>query len=202
MHRCTLGFESQKYIWSSDLRNYSTYNARDSISKLQSFTHHQFSSPRFRDLIKCAWHKSGHVEERPQQFETLVDFCFEEKSNKMRSNFQDPKDILVFSLEDIQGSNTLINSLCTYLHLRDKYRFAPLISHLDSLGRNGRSYNSPNFTIDVGKMFWSTIKSRWRHASPTKGSDSGLYGWAGFLFDEGFQFRPKWTLGDTRHIRR
>jgi len=51
-------------------------HSRDSILKLQSLTHYQFSSPRFRDLFKYAWHKSGYIEDRPAQFETPVDFCF------------------------------------------------------------------------------------------------------------------------------
>lgn len=51
-------------------------HSRDAILKLQSLTHFQFSSPRFRDLFKYAWYKSGYIEHRPSQFETPVEFCF------------------------------------------------------------------------------------------------------------------------------
>lgn len=49
---------------------------RNSILKLQSLTHNQFSSPRFRNLLKYAWYKSGYVANKPSEFETPVDFCF------------------------------------------------------------------------------------------------------------------------------
>jgi hypothetical protein len=55
-------------------------HSRDSILKLQSLTHFQFSSPRFRNLFKYAWYKSGYVEIRPDEFETPVDFCFKTHS--------------------------------------------------------------------------------------------------------------------------
>jgi len=51
-------------------------HSRDAILKLQSLTHYQFLSPRFRDLFKYAWHKGGYIEDRPAQFETPVDFLF------------------------------------------------------------------------------------------------------------------------------
>jgi len=52
---------------------------RNNIIKLQSLTHIQLSSPRFHNLFKYAWYKSGYIEERPPQFETPVDFCFNGK---------------------------------------------------------------------------------------------------------------------------
>lgn len=51
-------------------------HARNNILKLQSLTHHQFSSPRFQNLFKYAWFKSGYVQNRPKEFQTPVDFCF------------------------------------------------------------------------------------------------------------------------------
>jgi len=42
-------------------------------------THIQLSSPRFHNLFKYAWYKSGYIEERPPEFETPVDFCFNGK---------------------------------------------------------------------------------------------------------------------------
>jgi len=52
---------------------------RNNIIKLQSLTHIQLSSPRYHNLFKYAWFKSGYIEERPPQFETPVDFCFSGK---------------------------------------------------------------------------------------------------------------------------
>ncbi|KAL6264239.1 hypothetical protein P5V15_004326 [Pogonomyrmex californicus] len=42
--------------------------------------HFQFSSPKFRNLIKYTWFKSGYVENRPEMFETFVDYCFKKQS--------------------------------------------------------------------------------------------------------------------------
>lgn len=52
---------------------------RNNIIKLQSLTHIQLSSPRFHNLFKYAWFKSGYIEERPSQFQNPVDFCFSGK---------------------------------------------------------------------------------------------------------------------------
>lgn len=55
-------------------------DSRNAILKLQSLTHNQFSSPRFRNLFKYAWYRSGYVENRPAKFETPVDFCLKKHS--------------------------------------------------------------------------------------------------------------------------
>ena len=55
-------------------------HVRNNILKLQSLTHHQFSSPRFHDLFKFAWFKSGYVQSRPAEFQTPVEFCFQSDS--------------------------------------------------------------------------------------------------------------------------
>ena len=44
--------------------------------KLQSLTHIQLSSPRFQELFKYAWYKTGYLEQRPSRFENPVDFSF------------------------------------------------------------------------------------------------------------------------------
>ncbi|EZA58143.1 hypothetical protein X777_01871, partial [Ooceraea biroi] len=54
-------------------------HARNNILKLQSLTYHQFSSPRFQNLFKYAWFKSGYLQNRPTEFQTPVEYCF--KSN-------------------------------------------------------------------------------------------------------------------------
>jgi len=57
-------------------------HARNNILKLQSLTHGQFSSPRFRNLFRYAWYKSGYVENKPEEFETPVEYCFK---NQLKS---------------------------------------------------------------------------------------------------------------------
>lgn len=53
---------------------------RNNILKLQSLTHYQFSSPRFQNLFKYAWFKSGYIQNRSPEFETPVEFCFKNNS--------------------------------------------------------------------------------------------------------------------------
>ncbi|KYN14205.1 hypothetical protein ALC57_13589, partial [Trachymyrmex cornetzi] len=50
-------------------------HSRDSNLKLQSLTHFQFSLPRFRNLLKYGWHKSGYIDIKPEEFETPVDLA-------------------------------------------------------------------------------------------------------------------------------
>lgn len=50
---------------------------RNNIIKLQSITHNQLSSPRFKIVFKYAWYKSGYLNERPPRFENPVKYCFE-----------------------------------------------------------------------------------------------------------------------------
>ena len=61
-------------------------HVRNNILKLQSLTHNQFSSPRFQNLLKYAWFKSGYIQNRPSEFQTPVEFCF-------KSNFKVECDI-------------------------------------------------------------------------------------------------------------
>jgi len=51
-------------------------HSRNNILKLQSLTHNQFSSSRFRNLFKYVWYKSDYLEKKPEEFDTPVDFCF------------------------------------------------------------------------------------------------------------------------------
>ncbi|XP_076235658.1 uncharacterized protein LOC143180031 [Calliopsis andreniformis] len=44
--------------------------------KLQSLTHNQLSSPRFHNMFKHSWFKSGYLENRPDRYENPVDYCF------------------------------------------------------------------------------------------------------------------------------
>lgn len=59
------------------LHNYDVnLHLRNNIIQLQSLIHNQFSSPRFQNLIKYSWFKSGYLEERPPEFENPVEYCF------------------------------------------------------------------------------------------------------------------------------
>ena len=48
---------------------------RNNIIKMQSLIHNQFSSPRYKNLIKYAWHKSGYIN-RPEKFDDPTTFSF------------------------------------------------------------------------------------------------------------------------------
>jgi len=48
---------------------------RNNILKIQSLIHNQFSSPRFVNLFKYAWWKSGYIEEKPAKCQTPVEYC-------------------------------------------------------------------------------------------------------------------------------
>lgn len=50
---------------------------RNNIIKLQSITHNQLSSPRFKNVFKYAWYKSGYLNEKPPAFENPVEYCFQ-----------------------------------------------------------------------------------------------------------------------------
>lgn len=49
---------------------------RNNIIKLQSLVHNQLSSPRYVNLFRYSWFKSGYNELRPDNFENPVDFSF------------------------------------------------------------------------------------------------------------------------------
>lgn len=50
---------------------------RNNVLKIQSLTHNQFSSPRFVNLFKYSWFKSGYIDEEPPKCETPVVNCFQ-----------------------------------------------------------------------------------------------------------------------------
>ncbi|XP_025994126.2 uncharacterized protein LOC113004590 [Solenopsis invicta] len=73
-------------IWKNYIKHFSDmillYNydvnlhLRNNIIKLQSLIHNQFSSPRFINLFKYSWYKSGYLQEKPPKFDNPVDYCF------------------------------------------------------------------------------------------------------------------------------
>ena len=50
---------------------------RVNLAKILSFTHRQFTAPRFSDFLKYSWFKAGYVDYRPDQFLTPVQYCFD-----------------------------------------------------------------------------------------------------------------------------
>jgi len=54
---------------------------RNNIIKLQSLVHFQLSAPRYIDMIKYSWFKSGYTERRGDRFETPNEYCFHHNMN-------------------------------------------------------------------------------------------------------------------------
>ena len=48
--------------------------------KLQTLIHNQLSSPRYQNLFKYSWFKSGYTNKRPEEFENPVQFSFYENT--------------------------------------------------------------------------------------------------------------------------
>lgn len=75
-------------VWKNFIRHFSdtvvlmdydlNLHLRNNIIKLQSLTHNQLSSPRYINLFKYAWFKSGYLETKPDSFENPVSFAFGE----------------------------------------------------------------------------------------------------------------------------
>lgn len=78
-------------VWKNFVRHFSDncllmnydidLHLRNNIIKLQSLVHNQLSSPRYIDLFKYSWYKSGYIEEKPANFENPVDFAFGDSCN-------------------------------------------------------------------------------------------------------------------------
>lgn len=67
---------------------------RNNIIKLQSLIHNQLSSPRYQNLFRYSWFKSGYTNERPQEFENPVKFSFQDFS-KTTCDIEDCHEIAV-----------------------------------------------------------------------------------------------------------
>lgn len=75
-------------IWKNFVRHFSdsivlmnydmNLHLRNNIIKLQSLTHNQLASPRYVNLFKYSWFKSGYIKEKPDDFENPVSFAFGE----------------------------------------------------------------------------------------------------------------------------
>ena len=73
-------------VWKNYVRHFSdsvilmnhdtNLHIRNNIIKLQSLVHNQLTSPRYTNLFKYSWYKSGYIAEKPGKFENPVDFSF------------------------------------------------------------------------------------------------------------------------------
>ena len=50
---------------------------KNSVTRLVSVTHKQFQSPRFQNMWKYSWYKAGYFDERPPEFQTPTQYCFD-----------------------------------------------------------------------------------------------------------------------------
>lgn len=73
-------------IWKNFVRHFSdsaillnedlNLHLRNNVIKLQALTHNQLSSPRYINLFKYSWFKSGYIDKKPISFENPVEFGF------------------------------------------------------------------------------------------------------------------------------
>jgi len=58
------------------LQNNFSLRVRDHIIKLQSLAFNQMCSPMYHPMFEYGWFKAGYLEQRPEKFQTPVEFCF------------------------------------------------------------------------------------------------------------------------------
>ena len=78
-------------IWKNFVRHFSdqvtlmdydlNLHLRNNIIKMQSLVHNQLSSPRYKNMFKYSWYKSGYINEKPDEFENPVEFSFGDSCN-------------------------------------------------------------------------------------------------------------------------
>lgn len=78
-------------IWKNFVRQFSdnvvlmnydlNLHVRNNIIKLQSLVHNQLSSPRYQNLFKYSWYKSGYIDKKPDRFDNPVDFSLGDSCN-------------------------------------------------------------------------------------------------------------------------
>lgn len=84
-------------IWKNFVRTFSdnvilqernvNLHSRNGIIKLQSLTYNQLSSPRFKNLFRYAWFKSGYVEMQPGEIQNPVDsYYFKNEKHVFKYN--------------------------------------------------------------------------------------------------------------------
>lgn len=104
-------FSDQVMLMDYDLNLHLSIN----IITLQSLVHNQLSSPRYTNIFKYSWYKSGYINEKPDKTDNPVDFSFGDSSN--------------VKCEEAGCNNVAIircgwckNSLC-FKHFFDDYHF-------------------------------------------------------------------------------
>ncbi|KYN31568.1 hypothetical protein ALC56_14066 [Trachymyrmex septentrionalis] len=70
----------EAYFPNSGSNNVLFIDSRNNLIKLQSLIHNQLSSPRYHNLFKYSWFKSGYTNERPEEFKNPVKFSFDKSS--------------------------------------------------------------------------------------------------------------------------
>ena len=54
---------------------------------LQTLVHKQFASPKYVEMWKYSWFKTGYLDEHPQEFLNPVDYCFGKRSGLEKCSF-------------------------------------------------------------------------------------------------------------------
>ena len=54
-----------------------TLSSRINIARILSLTHRQFTAPRFKNFLKYSWYAAGYLNDKPEQFLTPVQYCFD-----------------------------------------------------------------------------------------------------------------------------
>jgi hypothetical protein len=78
-------------IWKNYMRQFSDnvilmgydikLHGRNDVIKLQSLVHNQLCSPRYKNLFKYSWYKSGYIDKQPDNFDNPVEFSFGDSCN-------------------------------------------------------------------------------------------------------------------------
>jgi len=84
---------------------------RNNIIKLQSLIHNQLLSPRYHNLFKYSWFKSGYTNERPEELENSVQYSFDETP---RCDIEDCNNIAVVRCSWCQKSLCLKHFFVEY----------------------------------------------------------------------------------------
>lgn len=112
-------------IWKNFVRHFSdsvilmnydiNLHLRNNIIKLQSLVHNQLSSPRYINMFKYSWFKSGYTVQKPEPFDNPVEFSFGE-SCKSHCEIQGCKNIAIIRCSWCK------KSLC-FKHFYEDYHF-------------------------------------------------------------------------------
>lgn len=57
-------------------------HARDNVFRLHSLVYNMFAAPKFEPVLRYCWYKAGYIDQKPEPFETPVQFCFGKLKDK------------------------------------------------------------------------------------------------------------------------